>query len=187
MPSISPRITGIAIMAIASTVASAATFHLSSPQTPGGHFLPAQTLSASYGFGCHGGNLSPEFQWSHPPAGTKSFALNIFDKDAPTGMGWIQWQVVNIPGNQLTLPTGFSHQPQNTANGILETRTDYGVAGYAGPCPPSGQLHHYVVTLTALKVAQLPGISAASTPAMVGYMVNANALGKTQLTITAQR
>lgn len=187
MSSIIPRITGIAIMAIASTVASAATFHLSSPQTPGGHFLPTQTLSASYGFGCSGENLSPEFHWSHAPAGTKSFALNIFDKDAPTGMGWVQWQVVNIPGSQVTLPAGFNQHHGNTSTGILETRTDYGVPGYAGPCPPQGQLHHYVVTLTALKVAQLPGISGASTPAMVGYLVNANALGKAQLTLTAQR
>ncbi len=30
--------------------------------------------------------------------------------------------------------------------------------GYGGPCPPAtGQIHHYIFTLYALTVAQLPG------------------------------
>src|SRR5882672_2238421 len=40
------------------------------------------------GFGCSGGNVSPGLKWTDAPAGTKSFALTVYDPDAPTGSGW---------------------------------------------------------------------------------------------------
>jgi phosphatidylethanolamine-binding protein (PEBP) family uncharacterized protein len=40
------------------------------------------------GFCCSGGNVSPQISWSDVPAGTKSFAITMYDPDAPTGSGW---------------------------------------------------------------------------------------------------
>ena len=40
------------------------------------------------GFGCEGDNRSPQLSWSNAPEGTKSFALTVYDPDAPTGSGW---------------------------------------------------------------------------------------------------
>ena len=37
------------------------------------------------GFGCEGGNVSPSLAWKDAPAGTKSFAITVYDPDAPTG------------------------------------------------------------------------------------------------------
>ena len=45
------------------------------------------------GFGCEGGNVSPAFEWSGAPAGTRSFAVTVYDPDAPTGSGWWHWVV----------------------------------------------------------------------------------------------
>ena len=56
------------------------------------------------GFGCTGGNLSPALSWSGAPAATKSFAVSIYDPDAPTGSGWWHWVVFNIPPPRRRCP-----------------------------------------------------------------------------------
>src|SRR5690348_15980746 len=48
------------------------------------------------GMGCTGNNVSPALSWNVAPAGTKSFALTVYDPDAPTGSGWWHWVVYNI-------------------------------------------------------------------------------------------
>src|SRR6185437_706036 len=53
--------------------------------------------------GCHGGNISPALSWDHPPAGTRSFAVLMFDPDAP-GNGWWHWAVFDIPADVTSLP-----------------------------------------------------------------------------------
>ena len=57
-------------------------------------------------FGCTGANLSPELSWSNAPAGTKSFAITMYDPDAPTGSGWWHWTVFDIPVGTSSLASG---------------------------------------------------------------------------------
>ena len=153
----------------------------------GGGFKPEHLLSASYGFGCSGGNASPAISWQNPPAGTKSFVLTVYDKDAPTGLGWVHWVVADIPANVRRLPAGITAQGKNLPRGALQTRTDFGQPGYGGACPPAGRKHRYEFTLTALKVARLPNITADATPALVGFFTKANSLGEAKFTVEYQR
>ncbi|RPD95915.1 YbhB/YbcL family Raf kinase inhibitor-like protein [Candidatus Pantoea deserta] len=178
---------GLLCLAFATQPVVAAGFTLSSHELTNGNFPNAQLLSQPYGFGCSGENHSPSFNWSGAPDGTKSFALQIYDRDAPTGLGWVHWQVVNIPASATSLPAGLAANSKGAPSGTLQTRTDFGVPGYGGPCPPEGQTHHYVVTLTALKVATLPGVTADATPALVGFMTKANSLGEATIHITQGR
>jgi Raf kinase inhibitor-like YbhB/YbcL family protein len=143
-----------------------------------------QTSQIYNGFGCTGGNVSPQLSWSGAPAGTKSFALTMFDPDAPTGSGWWHWVVVNIPASATQLAAGASGK--SLPAGSLETRTDFGKPGYGGPCPPPGPAHRYIFTIYALKVDKLD-LDAQSSGAMAGFMTNQNALAKATFTATYGR
>ena len=65
--------------------------------------------------------------------------------------------------------------------GTLQGRTDYGIIGYGGPCPPPGAPHHYHFRLYALKVAKLE-VPADATAALIGFNVRAQALDEAALT-----
>ncbi len=61
-----------------------------------------KTMEANV-FGCDGGNISPSLKLTGVPEGTKSFAIILFDPDAPTGpppngrRGFWHWIAFNIP------------------------------------------------------------------------------------------
>ena len=163
--------------------AQAAGFTLSSPTIkPGSMLTDAQVFK---GFGCEGKNVSPALNWSGAPAGTKSFALTVYDPDAPTGSGWWHWVVFNIPATATGLAEGAGTADGKTLPaGSMQGRTDFGAPGFGGACPPAGDKpHRYVFTVYALKTDKLD-IPADGTAALVGFMVNGNKIG--QATFSAQ-
>ena len=145
-------------------------------------------LSQNFGFGCAGGNQSPHLKWQGAPAGTKSFAINCLDPDAPTGSGFWHWVVVNIPANvtELKLDAGNPNSGL-LPKGALQTRTDFGKPGYGGPCPPEGHgPHRYQFTVFAVKEESLP-VNADTSAAIVGFQLHFNTLEKATLTGKFQR
>ncbi len=139
-------------------------------------------LSTDYGFGCDGGNKSPQLTWSGAPQGTQSFAVTCFDPDAPTGSGFWHWVVVNIPPGvtELTLDAG-NPASGKLPKGALHVRTDFGKPGYGGPCPPQGDHpHRYLFTVFAVSMAVLP-VTADTSAAVVGFYLNFNTLAKASL------
>jgi Raf kinase inhibitor-like YbhB/YbcL family protein len=144
---------------------------------------PGGTIGASYVYdhsGCTGGNLSPALSWSHPPAGTRSFALLVFDSDVPEGGFW-HWVVFDIPATVRSIRAGAGDPTKNLLpREATQTRNDYGFLGYGGPCPPSGSRHHYHFMLYALKVAKL-GLDASAMPEQVDSRVTVEALGETEI------
>ena len=129
------------------------------------------------GFGCDGGDRSPQLKWSGAPKGTKSFAITAYDPDAPTGSGWWHWQIVNIPASVTELPGNAGSAKEALApSGSLHIKNDYGIAGFGGACPPQGHgVHRYRFTLHALSVEKLE-LPEDPSSALVGYMINANTL-----------
>lgn len=147
----------------------------------GDYLANDHALSEAYGFGCAGGNLSPQLSWSGAPEGAKSFALTCFDPDAPTGSGFWHWVVVNIPANVASLALGAGSAGGSMPAGALQTRTDFGAPGYGGPCPPEGDHpHRYLFTLHAVGLDRLP-VEADTSAAVVGFMLNFNTLAKAAL------
>lgn len=157
----------------------AAAFRLSAPD-----FISKGRVDVSHvfnGMGCTGQNISPALTWANPPAGTKSFAVTMYDPDAPTGSGWWHWVMYNIPANTLSLPAGAGNG-RNAPRGSTQGPTDFGSKGYGGPCPPVGDKpHHYHITVFALKVDKLD-IPGNATSAYVGFNLNANKLATARVT-----
>lgn len=147
----------------------------------GDYLADEHALSEAYGFGCTGGNLSPQLSWTGAPAGAKSFALTCFDPDAPTGSGFWHWVAVNIPAGASSLDLGAGSAGGSMPAGALQTRTDFGAPGYGGPCPPEGDHpHRYLFTLHAVGVESLP-VEADTSAAVVGFMLHFNTLAKASL------
>src|SRR5215831_19220319 len=165
---------------------AAGTFSLQSAEIkPGASIAEAQVYK---GFGCEGGNVSPSLAWKNAPAGTKSFALTVYDPDAPTGSGWWHWVMFNIPASVTSLSKGVGNPASGqTPKGAVQSKTDFGKAGYGGPCPPKGDKpHRYIFTVYALKVDKIDA-DENSSGALVGYMVNATKLDKASFTATYGR
>lgn len=170
-----------ALIALPGVTLAAGGFTVTSPDFADGGTIPLAQVFNS--FGCTGGNISPALHWSGAPAGTQSFAVTIYDPDAPTGSGWWHWTVFNIPATVTGLPAnaGAEHA-HSLPRGAVEGRTDFGFSRYGGPCPPVGDTpHHYEVTVYALKLAKLPLNSQAS-GAMLGYYLHFNTLAEAHLT-----
>lgn len=161
----------------AATPAFAAGMTLTSPDFKNGNTMPMPQVCARYG----GHDRSPALAWSGEPAGTKSFAVTMFDPDAPTGSGWWHWTVFNIPANVHSLPEGAGDPGSKLLPaGAGEGRNDRGAAHYTGACPPPGPAHHYQITVFALKTARLP-LNAQSSGAMVGFNLHFNTLATAQI------
>lgn len=132
------------------------------------------------GFGCKGDNISPQLSWSNAPKGTKSFAVTMYDPDAPTGSGWWHWVVFNLPKDTNHISTGSSTTGKLPKSAV-QSKTDFGKSEFGGACPAVGdKAHTYVTTVYALDVAKLD-LDKNANPAYVGYMVNAHTIDKSSI------
>lgn len=175
------KIAAMVISVLLVGTASAADFKLTSND-----IAPNATLTQNQvfnGFGCSGKNISPALSWSGAPAGTQSYALTVYDPDAPTGSGWWHWVVINIPAATHGIAKGAGTADGKAMPvGSQQIRTDFGVAGFGGACPPTGDKpHRYIFTVFALKAPKLD-VPTDATAALAGFMINANVLAKASFT-----
>ena len=163
----------------AATADAAGDFQVSVDGYASTHPIPDEQVFE--GFGCHGGNRSPAVSWTNVPAGTQSFAVTLYDPDAPTGSGFWHWVVFDIPASAGGLPAGASASG-SLPKGAIEGHTDFGAKRYGGPCPPAGDKpHRYVLTVHALKVPTL-GLTPDATGALASFAARGNTLAKATAT-----
>jgi Raf kinase inhibitor-like YbhB/YbcL family protein len=156
--------------------AAAGHFRVTAPDVHGR--FPASDLAN--GFGCTGSNAQPSLTWSGAPAGTRSFAVTMFDPDAPTGSGFWHWLEWDLPAASRSLGT-------TVPAGAVSGTNDAGVTGYLGPCPPVGDItHRYQITVLALDVPSL-GLPAGTPPAVTRFTMGDHILATGRVTLTAKR
>jgi len=172
----------IALGIFANAWAADPVFTLASPDLPAGKPIAEQFTANA--FGCHGPNESPALRWSNPPAGTKSFAVTMFDPYQPPASGWWHWVVYDIPAGTTQLPrkAGDPGSPLMPP-GARQAKPDGEApeAHYYGPCPDEGDPpHHYTITVYALSVEHLD-VPGTSTPANIDYEISTKTLAKASI------
>ncbi|PCO04471.1 YbhB/YbcL family Raf kinase inhibitor-like protein [Microbulbifer flavimaris] len=166
-------------LTVTASMSAAQEFTLKSDTLKPGERMPMEHVYS----GCGGENVSPALSWSGAPEGTKSFALMVYDPDAPTGSGWWHWVLFNIPADRDSLPAGAGEPKNGLIPEAIQARNDYGAPGYGGACPPKGHGdHRYQFRLVALDVEELP-LDDTATPAKVGFNVNAHKLAEAELEV----
>jgi Raf kinase inhibitor-like YbhB/YbcL family protein len=177
-PALAAALIGICVTASGADLA----FTLTSPDLPPGR--PVAERFTANAFGCHGPNESPELKWSNAPAGTRSFAVTMFDPYKPPASGWWHWVIYDIPATAtgLARKAGDPGSP-DLPPGARQGRPD-GEAPephYYGPCPDEGDPpHHYTITVYALSVEHLK-VPDTSTAANIDYEISSKILAKAQI------
>jgi Raf kinase inhibitor-like YbhB/YbcL family protein len=133
-------------------------------------------------YGCGGENISPQLYWHNAPKNTQSFAVTMFDPDAPTGKGWWHWLVFNIPNTVNELPKNAGNPEMGLLpETVVQSINDYGQYGYGGPCPPRGDKpHRYFVTVYALDVPFID-LGPDAKPELVEYYLKKHTISKAEL------
>ncbi|MDH2442752.1 YbhB/YbcL family Raf kinase inhibitor-like protein [Amnibacterium sp. CER49] len=157
-------------------------FSLTSDDVTHGQPLKA----AQYGADAGGQDVSPQLSWSGAPAGTKSFAVTVFDPDAPTGSGFWHWAVANIPATVTSLPAGAGSQGGTLPDGATPVLNEMRLPHFIGAAPPQGTgVHRYFVVVHAVDVDHLE-LDPQSTPAVLGFNLHFHTLARAILVGTGE-
>jgi Raf kinase inhibitor-like YbhB/YbcL family protein len=161
-------------------------FTLTSTTVRDGEVLPAAQMSGMFGVP-GGADSSPQLSWSGAPEGTQSYAVTVYDPDAPTQSGFWHWAVANIPADVTDLPEGAGDDTgKELPAGAYQLRNDGGQARFIGAAPPAGHgAHRYFITVHALDVADI-GVPAEGTPAYLGFNIASHILGRATIVATAE-
>ncbi|MCH5642824.1 MULTISPECIES: YbhB/YbcL family Raf kinase inhibitor-like protein [unclassified Gordonia (in: high G+C Gram-positive bacteria)] len=161
-------------------------FTLTSDSVTDGRPLRNQQVSGIMGAG--GEDLSPQLSWSGFPSDTKSFAVTVYDPDAPTASGFWHWAVADIPASVTSLPEGAGDESgSGLPDGAVSLAGDASVKRFIGAAPPPGHgPHRYFVVVHAVDVASLE-LPDGATPAYLGFNLFSHAIGRATIVGTYEQ
>jgi len=138
---------------------------------------PLKMAQVSGLMGAGGEDVSPQLSWSGFPEATRSFAVTVYDPDAPTASGFWHWAVYNLPDTVTELPAGVGDG--SLLPGDAQTLVnDAGMRRYVGAAPPPGHGHHrYFVAVHALDVERLD-LTEDDSPAYLGFNLFMHAIAR---------
>lgn len=159
-------------------------FSLTSDSITNGQPLATAQVSGIMGAG--GQDASPQLSWSGFPEGTRSFAVTVYDPDAPTASGFWHWAVANLPAEVTELPEGAG-DGRDLPGGAVTLVNDAGMRRYVGAAPPPGHgPHRYYVAVHALDVDKLD-LSEDASPAFLGFNLFQHAIARAVMYGTYQQ
>jgi Raf kinase inhibitor-like YbhB/YbcL family protein len=159
-------------------------FTLTSSSVTNGQSLSKPQVSGIMGAG--GEDVSPQLSWSGFPDETRSFAVTVYDPDAPTLSGFWHWAVANLPSDVHELAEGVG-EGSNLPGGALTLLNDAGQRRYIGAAPPPGHgPHRYYIAVHAVDVDELELTEDAS-PAYLGFNLFQHAIARAYIHATYEQ
>ncbi|NKV11867.1 YbhB/YbcL family Raf kinase inhibitor-like protein [Rhodococcus hoagii] len=161
-------------------------FTLTSDDVTDGAPLKNDQVSGIFGAGGH--DVSPQLSWSGFPPETKSFAVTMFDPDAPTASGFWHWGGREHPGRHDVAGRGRRRRERIRA---ARRRRDAGERRRSRPVPgcmpaQGARPHRYMFAVHAVDVDHLD-ITADSKPAFLGFNLFSHAIGRAVITGTYEQ
>ncbi len=127
--------------------------------------------------GAGGSDVSPQLSWSGFPEETRSFAVTVYDPDAPTASGFWHWAVANLPATVTDLPAGVG-DGSGLPGDAVTLANDAGLKRFIGAAPPPGHgFHRYFIAVHAVKVEKLE-LDGDASPAYLGFNLFMNAIAR---------
>jgi len=148
-------------------------------------FADGEPIPQKHAYEGEGQNEPPRLAWSNLPGGTVELALIVDDPDAPGDEPWVHDVLYKIPPDATPELMVIRGAAVDSVALYFEGTNSWKAAGWGGPKPPPGKVHHYVFTLYALdaELDLLPGATKAELlEAMEGHV-----LGTAVLTGTYER
>jgi Raf kinase inhibitor-like YbhB/YbcL family protein len=115
-------------------------------------FTDGGDLPVKYSCAAKADMVSPALTFANAPAGTASFALLLHDPEPhirKSRYDITHWMIWNIPADARGLPENVAagaDLPDGSRQGKAYNQKN----GYAGPCAPPGNSHHYTWEVFAL-------------------------------------
>jgi Raf kinase inhibitor-like YbhB/YbcL family protein len=156
-------------------------FQVTSKDVSEGKELSSPQVSGIFGAG--GTDTSPHLSWSGFPAGTKSFAITMYDPLAPTGSGFWHWAVADIPAAVTEIQTNAGDPDHGSLPvGAFQLPNDASLQRYLGAAPPAGSgRHNYFIAVHAVDVESL-GIEHGASPAFMCFNLASHTLARAVIT-----
>jgi Raf kinase inhibitor-like YbhB/YbcL family protein len=159
-------------------------FSLTSNSITNGQPMASPQISGIMGAG--GEDVSPQLRWSGFPDKTRSFAVTVYDPDAPTLSGFWHWAVANLPADVTELPAGAG-DGSDLPGDALTLVNDAGQRRYIGAAPPAGHgAHRYYIAVHAVDTEKLDLPEDAS-PAFLGFNLFQHAIARAVIHATYEQ
>lgn len=143
------------------------------------------TWPAAYACGGANANQSPPLKWTGGPI-AQSYAVVMVD--AFFNPAKVHWLIYDMSAATDTLTTNIPAGYTVAAPSAHQSLGDFSGAQFLSPCPPmGGGAHTYEITVHALDVATLPGVSMASTATQTNAAVTAHTIASAKMSLTYSR
>lgn len=163
------------------TIATVPALRLTSTEIHDGQRMGIAQVSGIFGAG--GTDTSPDLQWDGVPNGTKSFAISVYDPNAPTASGFWHWVVADIPAHVRELASGAGDDSgSRLPSGAWQLKNDAGLRRYLGAAPPKGHgVHTYFFGVHAVDVENI-GVDHDASPAFLMFNLSSHTLARGVIT-----